>query len=636
MLEEAGRFFGEQLAPLNRTGDVQHSRRNADGSVSTPDGFAKAYQRYVEAGWPAVPFPPAYGGGGFPWLVGIAMQEVMTAANMAFSLCPLLTQGAIDMLLHYGDEAQREIYLPKMVTGEWTGTMNLTEPQAGSDVGALTTRAVPAEDGSWRITGQKIFITYGEHDMADNIVHLVLARVPGAPAGTKGISCFIVPKFLVADDGTLGARNAVECVSIEHKMGINASPTCVMAYDDAVGYLIGEPNEGMRYMFKMMNVARLSVGLEGLALGERAYQQAAAYAAERRQGRAPGAPDGAPIAEHADVRRMLLTIKAHVEALRGLVYVNAESLDLAAAHPDEAVRSARQELADILTPITKGWGTDVGVELTSLALQVHGGMGYVEETGVAQHYRDIRIAPIYEGTNGIQAIDLVGRKLGLRDGAAIRGYLDGIAATADGARAAGGDLAVIGEQLAAAVDTLRSATEWLLAAGDPDDALAGATPYLRMAGLVTGGWLLAARRHRRGVGRHRDVPARVPRPEGRHRPLLRRPGPARRPPRCSPRSPPVPPTSSPSSPDRSGSGEHLVGHRHLEGECLGARLDRCGHGAQGGAGDRHGAGGAALDDRDGGSDGGALCGGQRGRLAAGVGERHLAQRAPAAGRVRRS
>ncbi len=525
VLEEAGRFFGEQLAPLNRTGDVQHSRRNADGSVSTPDGFAKAYQRYVEAGWPAVPFPPAYGGGGFPWLVGIAMQEVMTAANMAFSLCPLLTQGAIDMLLHYGDEAQREIYLPKMVTGEWTGTMNLTEPQAGSDVGALTTRAVPAEDGSWRITGQKIFITYGEHDMADNIVHLVLARVPGAPAGTKGISCFIVPKFLVADDGTLGARNAVECVSIEHKMGINASPTCVMAYDDAVGYLIGQPNEGMRYMFKMMNVARLSVGLEGLALGERAYQQAAAYAAERRQGRPPGAPDGAPIAEHADVRRMLLTIKAHVEALRGLVYVNAESLDLAAAHPDEAVRAARQELADILTPITKGWGTDVGVELTSLALQVHGGMGYVEETGVAQHYRDIRIAPIYEGTNGIQAIDLVGRKLGLRDGAAIRGYLDGIAATADGARAAGGDLAVIGEQLAAAVDTLRSATEWLLAAGDPDDALAGATPYLRMAGLVTGGWLLARAAIAAASADTATFHARVPRPEGRHRPLLRRPGP---------------------------------------------------------------------------------------------------------------
>ena len=285
ILEEAARFFEEQFAPLNRVGDVQHSRRNEDGSVSTPAGFGKAYRRYVEAGWPAVPFPPEYGGGGFPWLVGIAMQEMMTAANMAFSLCPLLTQGAIDMLVHYGDERQRETYLPKMVSGEWTGTMNLTEPQAGSDVGALTTRAVPADDGTWRITGQKIFITYGEHDLADNIVHLVLARVPDAPPGTKGISCFIVPKLLVGDDGELGERNSVECVSIEDKMGINASPTCVMAYEDAVGYLIGEPNQGMRYMFRMMNTARLSVGLQGLAVGDRAYQQAVAYANERVQGR---------------------------------------------------------------------------------------------------------------------------------------------------------------------------------------------------------------------------------------------------------------------------------------------------------------------------------------------------------------
>ncbi|HEU4841484.1 MAG TPA: acyl-CoA dehydrogenase family protein, partial [Ilumatobacteraceae bacterium] len=265
VLGEAGRFFAEQFAPLNRVGDVQHSRRNDDGSVTTPDGFAKAYRRYVEAGWPAVPFPPEYGGGGFPWLVGVAMQEFLTASNMGFSLCPLLTQGAIDMLLHYGSEDQREVYLPKMVTGEWTGTMNLTEPQAGSDVGALTTKAVPAADGSWRITGQKIFITYGEHDLADNIIHLVLARVPDAPPGTRGISCFIVPKFLVRDDGSLGEANSLECVSIEHKMGINASPTCVMAYEDAVGYLVGEPNQGMRYMFTMMNTARLSVGLEGLA-----------------------------------------------------------------------------------------------------------------------------------------------------------------------------------------------------------------------------------------------------------------------------------------------------------------------------------------------------------------------------------
>jgi alkylation response protein AidB-like acyl-CoA dehydrogenase len=380
-----------------------------------------------------------------------------------------------------------------MVTGEWTGTMNLTEPQAGSDVGALTTRAIPQGDGTWRITGQKIFITYGEHDLADNIVHLVLARVPDAPPGTKGISCFIVPKFLVDDDGNLGERNAVECLSLEDKMGINASPTCVMAYDDAVGYLIGEPNQGMRYMFRMMNTARLSVGLEGLAVGDRAYQQAVAYANERVQGRPVGAAsDGAAtIIEHADVRRMLLTMKAHLEALRCLLYLNAESIDLAKAHPDEAVRTARGELVDLLTPISKGWGTDLGVELTSLAVQVHGGMGYVEETGVAQHYRDIRIAPIYEGTNGIQAIDLVGRKLGLRGGAVVREFLDTIDRTAEEARATG-DVAELGSRLAAANAVFRSATEWLIEHGsaDPNSALAGAAPYLRMAGLVTGGWLL--------------------------------------------------------------------------------------------------------------------------------------------------
>ena len=493
VLEEAGRFFAEQFAPLNRVGDVQHSRRNEDGSVTTPDGFAKAYQRYVEAGWPAVPFPPEYGGGGFPWLVGVAMQEFLTASNMGFSLCPLLTQGAIDMLLHYGSEAQREVYLPKMVTGEWTGTMNLTEPQAGSDVGALTTRAVPHDDGTWRITGQKIFITYGEHDLADNIIHLVLARVPDAPAGTRGISCFIVPKFLVADDGSPGARNAVECVSIEGKMGINASPTCVMAYDGATGYLIGEANQGMRYMFTMMNNARLSVGLEGLAVGDRAYQQAVTYAAERRQGRAPGATGESAIVEHADVRRMLLTMKAHLEALRGIAYLNAEGIDLAKASPDEAVRAAGQERAELLTPITKGWGTDVGVVLTSLAVQVHGGMGYIEETGVAQHYRDIRIAPIYEGTNGIQAMDLVGRKLGLRGGAAFAQFLDGVVATADAAAATGhDDLAVVGAALRAGAETLREAATWITtnSAADPNNAFAAATPFLEMAGIVTGAWVL--------------------------------------------------------------------------------------------------------------------------------------------------
>src|SRR5829696_5965809 len=494
VIEECGRFMSEVVGPLNRVGDTVGSRWDPDGGVTTPPGFADAYRRYVDAGWGAVPFPAEFGGGGFPWVVGTVVQEMLTSANMGFSLCPLLTQGAIDAVLHQGSEDQQETYLRKMVSGEWSGTMNLTEPQAGSDVGALTTKAVPVDNGSWRITGQKIFITYGEHDLADNIVHLVLARVPDAPPGTSGISCFIVPKFLVNDDGSLGERNRLECVSLEQKMGINASPTCVMAYDGAVGYLIGEPNEGMRYMFKMMNNARLSVGIEGLSLGERAYQQAVAYAAERRQGSAPGAPAGesSPIIDHPDVRRMLLTMRAYVEALRCLAYLNAESLDLAKAHPDQAVRTTCQELADLLTPITKAWGTDLGVELTSLAVQVHGGMGYIEETGVAQYYRDARIAPIYEGTNGIQAMDLVGRKLPMRGGGAMSDFLAGIAGTADELAGSGDDLAAIGKRLADAHATLKQTTDWLMAGlADPNIALAGATPYVRMCGMVTGGWLLA-------------------------------------------------------------------------------------------------------------------------------------------------
>jgi alkylation response protein AidB-like acyl-CoA dehydrogenase len=496
VLEESGRFFAREFAPLNHPGDVQHSVRRDDGTVATPDGFREAYRRYVDAGWLSVPFPPAYGGGGFPWLIAVSMQETMIAANMSFSMCPLLTQGAIDMLLQFGSEDQREVYLPRMVTGAWSGTMNLTESQAGSDVGAITTRATPAADGTWRITGQKIFITFGEQDLTENIIHLVLARVPDAPPGTRGISCFIVPKFLVGDDGALGERNAVECVSIEQKMGVNASPTCVMAYDGAVGYLIGEPNQGMRYMFRMMNSARLSVGIQGLSLGERAYQQAVAYALERRQGRAPGAPAGesSALVDHPDVRRMLLSMRAQIEALRCVAYLNGEAIDLAARHPDEDVRTRSQELADLLTPITKGWGTDLGVEVTSLAVQVHGGAGYVEETGVAQHYRDARIAPIYEGTNGIQAMDLVGRKLPMRGGGVIADYLAGIeASAAELAGSADDDLAAIGKHLAEAQVTLARTTEWLLtnSQADPTAGLAGATPYLSMCGIVSGAWLLA-------------------------------------------------------------------------------------------------------------------------------------------------
>jgi alkylation response protein AidB-like acyl-CoA dehydrogenase len=492
LLEEFGRFCAQELAPLNRVGDVIGASFDpATGAVTTAPGWAEAYAKYNEAGWNAVPFAEEQGGGGFPWLLAVAMQELFGAANMAFGLCQFLTQGAIEMLEDHGSEEQRERYVRRMVAGEWTGTMNLTEPQAGSDLGALSTRAVPADDGSWRITGQKIFITYGDQDLTTNIVHLVLARVPDAPPGTKGISCFIVPKFLVHDDGSLGERNAVRCIGIEHKMGIHASPTCTMEFDGATGHLIGEPNAGMRYMFTMMNNARLSVGLQGLYVAERAYQAAVSYARERTQGRAVGAPAGAssPIIDHADVRRMLLHMRSHIEAMRALAYTNAIAIDFSKHAPDEDARTRADELADLLTPITKAWCTDLGSELTRLATQVHGGMGYIGETGVEQHERDIRIAAIYEGTNGVQAVDLVGRKLPMRGGGVVNDQLAAMEATVG---LLDGDLAPIGERLADAVAALREATEWLLAnGGEPQDALAGATPYLRMFGTVLGGWFLA-------------------------------------------------------------------------------------------------------------------------------------------------
>jgi 3-(methylthio)propanoyl-CoA dehydrogenase len=499
VLEENARFIADVIAPLNRPGDLEGSVHDpATNTVTTPAGFKEAYAQYVEAGWGGVPFPGEYGGGGFPWLVGITMQELISAANMAFSMAPLLTQGAIDLLMHHGSEEQKEVYLKKMVTGDWTGTMNLTEPQAGSDVGAVRTKAVPQDDGSYLITGTKIFITFGEHDMADNIVHLVLARTPDAPPGTKGISCFIVPKYLVNDDGSLGERNDAYCVSIEHKMGIKASPTCVMSYGEgagAVGYLIGEENRGMRYMFTMMNNARLSVGLEGLSIAERAWQDALEYAQERRQGRAPGAPAGemSPIIEHPDVRRMLLTMKSLVEAMRNIIYLCAEGIDLSTYHPDETVREASQELVDLLIPVAKGWSTDMGIEVTSLAVQVYGGMGYIEESGVPQHFRDARITAIYEGTNGIQAMDLVGRKLPMRGGQAIKGFLDTIGAIDADLEKGGDDLAGVRAHLAEALTTVTETTDWLMENGlaDPRNALAGATPYLRMFSLLTAGWLMA-------------------------------------------------------------------------------------------------------------------------------------------------
>ena len=494
LLAEAARFAEEVIAPLNRVGDTEGARRLDDGSVATPTGFRRAYDAYVEAGWGAVSIDPEYGGGGFPHLLGLAVEEMFTAACMSWSLCPLLTQGAINMLSAHGTEDLKALYLPPMATGSWTGTMNLTEPQAGSDLGAVAARALPQPDGSYRLHGTKIFITYGEHDLADNIVHLVLARTPGAPPGTRGVSCFLVPKHLPSAVGSVGVRNDVRCVSIEHKLGIHASPTCVMAYGDdqgAVGFLVGEENGGMRAMFTMMNHARLSVGLEGVAIAERSYQQALVYAHERRQGRAPGAPAGEPsaIIDHPDVRRMLLDMRSSTSAMRGLAYRTAELIDRASHGSDAAQRQAADEQAALLTPVTKAWATDMGCELVSVGLQVHGGMGFIEETGSAQHYRDARIAPIYEGTNGIQSADLVSRKLSMRDGGAVRDHLSQIRATAE-ALDANGDLAPVRRHLEAAIEATGEASDWLLEAG-PAQRLAGGDAFLRMLAVTTGAAALA-------------------------------------------------------------------------------------------------------------------------------------------------
>lgn len=493
VLEACGEFMAEVVAPTNRGGDTEGAKWNPDGTVTTPTGFKEAYKQYVETGWGAVPLPEEFGGGDFPRTVGLAIHELMTSANMAFALAPLLTQGAIDALLYYGDDALKNTYLPKMVTGEWAATMNLTEPQAGTDVGALTTRAVKNDDGTYAISGQKIFITYGDHDLSDQIVHLVLARTPDAPAGTRGISCFIVPKYLVNDDGSLGERNGVNTVSIEDKMGIHGSPTAVLAYENATGYLIGEENIGMRIMFVMMNSARLSVGVQGLALAERAYQDALAYAKERKQGKAIGATELSPIIDFPDVRRMLLTQKAYIAAIRRLVLLNASYIDYSTNAPEESVRTRADEIVGLLTPISKAFGTDIGNELTSLALQVFGGMGYIEETGVAQHFRDVRIAAIYEGTNGVQAADLVGRKLPVRQGESFLEFIAHMREVLPELEGAGEEFASIHKNVAAGIDTLEKATMWMLKTGmeDPNSVLAGSTPYLRVWGLVLGGWLMA-------------------------------------------------------------------------------------------------------------------------------------------------
>ncbi len=490
-LDEAGRFIADQIAPLARVGDQQGTVRNDDGTVTTPEGYKEAYARLIESGWLAAAFPERWGGSDLPLTVTLPILEMITSADMAFSLCAMLTYGAAEMLLQHGSERQRETYLEKLVSGEWTGTMVLTEESAGSDVGAVKAKAVRNDDGTYTITGTKIFITFGDHDLTDNIVHLVLARTPDAAPGTRGISCFVVPKYLPN-----GEDNDVTCVSIEHKLGIHASPTCVLSFGDtkgSIGTIIGEEQQGMRYMFLMMNNARLNVGAEGLAMAERSYQQALAYALERRQGRAVGAPKGESslIIEHPDVRRMLMLMKSQIEAMRCLIYRNAAEIDRSLHHPDPQVRERAAERVAILIPVSKAWCTDVGVELTSLGLQVHGGMGYVEETGSAQWFRDARIAPIYEGTNGIQAQDLAMRKLPMRDGKAVAEMLDEMRSVAGELQATDG-LESFGASLADAIDALCDAGTHLLGrmAQDPNDALAGATPYTEMFGITAGGWLM--------------------------------------------------------------------------------------------------------------------------------------------------
>jgi alkylation response protein AidB-like acyl-CoA dehydrogenase len=497
ILAESAKFCGEVLAPLNWPGDQEGSTWN-DGEVATPKGFKEAYRQFVEGGWNALQFPADFGGQGLPRLVAAPVMEMWKAANLSFSLCPLLTGGAIEALLLRGTQAQKGLFLPKMVAGEWTGTMNLTEPQAGSDLALVKSRAVPEGD-HYRIYGQKIFITYGEHDLAENIVHLVLARAPDAPEGVKGISLFVVPKFLVNADGSLGERNDVKCVSIEHKLGIHASPTAVLAFGDregAIGYLVGEENRGLEYMFIMMNAARFAVGMEGVALCERAYQKALAYAKERVQGREIGGSGSkaAPIIRHPDVRRMLMTMKAHAEATRAVAYVTAAALDKAHHHPDQGERARSQAFADFMIPIVKGWSTECAIEMASLGIQVHGGMGFIEETGAAQFLRDARITTIYEGTTGIQANDLVGRKLAREGGATAKAILDEIGRTVDAlGRQAGPDFAVLRTRLEAGRSAAADCVAWIVATYGPDAKAvhAGAVPFLRLMGNLCGGWQLA-------------------------------------------------------------------------------------------------------------------------------------------------
>jgi alkylation response protein AidB-like acyl-CoA dehydrogenase len=498
VLDEAARFCGEVIAPLNVAGDRDPSAWS-DGEVRTTPGFKDAFRQFGQGGWQGVVHPSEFGGQNLPKLIATACMEMLNSANLSFALCPLLTDGAIEALLTAGTDEQKARYLPKFIAGEWTGTMNLTEPQAGSDLALVRTRAEPQGDGTYKLFGTKIFITYGEHDMAENIVHLVLARTPDAPEGVKGISLFIVPKFLVNDDGSLGARNDVHCVSIEHKLGIKASPTAVLQFGDhggAVGYLIGEENHGLEYMFIMMNAARFAVGMQGVGVSECAYQQAVAYAKERVQSRPVdgSAREAVTIIHHPDVRRMLATMRAYTEGARALAYVAAAHSDVAHAHPDEAQRKKHQAVYEYLVPIVKGFSTEIAVDVASIGVQVHGGMGFIEETGAAQYYRDARILPIYEGTTAIQANDLIGRKT-VRDGGAaaqlLLAHIDQtIAALAE---VDGQPFKSMHRHLSAGSLSLGRSVEFIVARikSDPNAVFLGSVPYLRLAGIVLCGWQMA-------------------------------------------------------------------------------------------------------------------------------------------------
>ena len=498
VLDAAGKFAADVLAPLNAAGDREGAKLGEDGVVTTPKGFKDAYTRYVADGWNALALPPEYGGQGLPQLVSAPVQEMWQAANMSYALCSLLTQGAVEALMLRGSDELKKRFLPRMVAGEWTGTMNLSEPQAGSDLAAVRCRAERAGD-HYKLTGQKIFITYGEHDWTDNIIHMVLARTADAPAGVKGISMFLVPKFLVNADGSLGKRNDVHCASIEHKLGIHASPTAVMSYGDrggAIGYLVGEENHGLEYMFIMMNLARFSVGLQGLGIAERAWQQARAYARERVQGADIGERHGkpVPIIRHPDVRRMLMSMKARIEAMRAVAYGTAAGLDQAMRNADEKMRAQAQAFVDFLIPVVKGWCTESAIDITSLGIQIHGGMGYIEETGAAQYFRDARISTIYEGTTGIQAKDLVGRKIARDQGATAKALI-AMMRTLDGelSKAKDENLQAIRARLTTGINALEEAVHWLVThyAENVKAAAAGSVPFLKLAGIVTGGWQMA-------------------------------------------------------------------------------------------------------------------------------------------------